>query len=331
MIAIGIDIAADTFTATAVRETFETLFFAQTFPQTPDGFAAFGDLLTRHAIAPDASRCLMEATGVYSERLSHTLAEGGWAVYVEPPLKVKKAFTERGKSDPVDSRQIAEYGIRFADKLHLWQPRERIVDALALLLTTREAVTHFQNSCKTTRKGLLRKQHADPALLTMYEEMIQEAAARIAAIDAQMDALIAMNPRLKQPVECLLTMPSIGRLLIINLLVVTEGFTRHVDARELASYLGICPFPYESGVSVRRRPQADGAGPARVRKLLYLAAMRLRTHHPEMRAYYERKTAAGKSGRLVLNNLANRTLRVMCGLLTAGQPYAPHYHSPKPC
>lgn len=59
--------------------------------------------------------------------------------------------------------------------------------------------------------------------------------------------------------------------------------------------------------------------------------MRLRTHHPEMRAYYERKTAAGKSGRLVLNNLANRTLRVMCGLLTAGQPYAPHYHSPKPC
>ena len=48
------------------------------------------------------------------------LLSQGYRVSVESPLRVKRAFHPAGhKSDPVDSRQIAEYAYRFQDELNL--------------------------------------------------------------------------------------------------------------------------------------------------------------------------------------------------------------------
>ena len=252
----------------------------------------------------------------------------GFFVYVEPPLKVRRAFYERGKSDPVDSRQIAEYGFRFADKLHAWQPREQIIDTLATLLTTRETLTVFQAGCKSTLRGLKKKPNAE-AVEKIYEKNIEEAQARIKEVDALIDEQIASNPRIRQTYEHVCSIPHVGRLLALNILLITNGFTEHVDHRQLAAFIGVCPFDHQSGSSVYRRPQADAAGPARLRKLLYLASMRMRANFPEFKKYYERKTAEGKSGKLVLNNIANKALKLICGVIRSGKPYIESFSSVK--
>ena len=84
----------------------------------------------------------------------------------------------------------------------------------------------------------------------------------------------------------------------------TGGFTRPLRPKQASAWLGICPLDHESGSSVKRkRKRSRGYGPSAIRKLLYLASMRLVSiDGSPHQAYFERKKAEGKSGRLVLNN-----------------------------
>lgn len=121
-----------------------------------------------------------------------------------------------------------------------------------------------------------------------------------------------------------------GLLLSAHLLVVTDGFRREVTARQLAAYIGICPYEHTSGTSVKKPSKSRGYGPPVLGKLVYLGAMNLKRCSPRYRAYYERKVAEGKSGRLILNNLSNKLLRVICAVVREGRPYRESYRSARP-
>jgi hypothetical protein len=80
----------------------------------------------------------------------------------------------------------------------------------------------------------------------------------------------------------------------------------------------------------KKKRKADGRGPARMRKLLYLAAMRMMRNHPEYKKYYKRKELEGKGGRLILNNLENKILRLIVGVLKSDKPYMKKYQGLPP-
>lgn len=127
-----------------------------------------------------------------------------------------------------------------------------------------------------------------------------------------------------------MTAPGVGLLLGAQLLVLTNGFTEAVSYRSLAQYLGICPNPYQSGKSVYRRPRSRGYGPRVARKLLHLAARSVSTHVPQYRAYDRRKLSEGKPKPLALNNVANKLLRLLCGMIRDQRPYIENYRSVHP-
>lgn len=120
---IGIDIAADDFTAAILTTPDKPFHVRETILNCADGFRSFEQWLASHKVTLRNSVVCLEATGVYGEALCYYLAAKGYRVAVEPPLKVKRAFDQSGhKTDAVDSRQIAEYAYRFADELNFWQP-----------------------------------------------------------------------------------------------------------------------------------------------------------------------------------------------------------------
>jgi transposase len=97
-----------------------------------------------------------------------------------------------------------------------------------------------------------------------------------------------------------------------------------------AARSGICPHEHQSGKSVRRKARSRRYGPSIVRKLLYLSAMSIRTHSARFRKYFLRKRKEGKPKKLVLNNIANKLLRVLCGMIKNKQPYIEDYQSIHP-
>jgi transposase len=313
-----------------VTPEFTAIWYGHTYDQTKDGWTSLIALMQSHTIPPDQCKIVMEATGVYSERISFYLYQHGYPIFVEPPHRIHNAFYERNKTDPVDSRQIAEYGFRFADQLHPWQPREEIIDLMAVLLATREQLVKMRTGCKNINTSLGRKQRDFQTLQAMYTDISDDLKKKIAGIEAEMKTQIETNPLLKQTTDHLLTIKSVGFLVTVNFLVITEGYTKKLTYQELAAYIGICPFEHRSGTSVYRRPQSDGAGPVRLRKQLYLAAMRLIRTNDEFKTYFERKVKEGKVPRLIVTNIENRLLRLMCGVVKSGKPYIEKYASVKP-
>ena len=110
----------------------------------------------------------------------------------------------------------------------------------------------------------------------------------------------------------------------------TRGFSVSLSYQRLSNYLGLAPHAHRSGTSVLRKARTRGYGPSMLRKLLHLAARSVCTHKPGYRQYYLRKQAEGKSKKLVLNNVSNKLLRMLCSMIKNKRPYIEGYQSIRP-
>jgi transposase len=268
----------------------------------------------------------MEATGVYGEALAYCLAAKEFRVAVEPPLQVKRAFKPNGpKTDAVDSQQIAEYACRYHDRLRIWQPRPDLLEQLSVLLTTREQVVKQRTAHKSSLHALMRKPVRTAVAEEVHQQLIVALTTQIKTVEQEIQRLFQQEPPFDALCTLLLTIPGVGLLLATQFLVVTQCGAAQRPANQLAAHTGIAPLEHQSGKSVRGRTTSRHFGPGPMRKLLHLGARSVCTHHPQFRTYYERKLAEGKPKRLVLNNVANKILKVMCAVLESQTPYDPNY------
>lgn len=329
MYAIGLDISADFFTAGCVDQQFNTIFFDKNFDQSETGWKAFQEYLSSQKI--DKTNCLicMESTGVYSERLCYFLYDAGFNIFVEPPNKIKQSFYDNEKDDPIDARQIAEFLFRYPDKKHAWQPRNEIVYQLDSLLATREQLVRLRTGCKNALKSLKRKHHRQEKLEDLTTDIAADLKQKIKSIDQEMERLLKTNPELWRKSKHVLSIPNIGPMLNYNLIVISNGYADLRKYTSYARYFGISPLKDDSGKRKKKR-KADGRGPTRMRKLLYLAAMRMKRNHPKYQKYYARKEAEGKPGRLILQNIENNILKLIFGVLKSDMSYVENYKSLPP-
>ncbi|WP_323370439.1 transposase, partial [Xanthomarina sp. F1114] len=68
------------------------------------------------------------------------------------------------------------------------------------------------------------------------------------------------------------SIPGIGRKTAIMLVVLTGGFERFTNARELCSYVGITSIIRQSGSRVKGRPRISKMGNQKLRNLLFMCS-----------------------------------------------------------
>ena len=273
----------------------------------------------------------MEATGVYGEGLAYHLTVRDWWLAVAPPLQVKHAFAPIGhKTDAVDSRQIAEYAFRFQDQLHRFVPKQEIVEQVKVLLNLREQYVRQKTAHLNSRQALKRKAVRTPLAETLLDQSIAQLKMNIKTIETEIKQLFNQDSDFGQQIALLLTIPGVGLLLASHIVVLTSTLRDPLNPKAIAAYLGISPYQHTSGSSVRKQPSSRHFGPATARKLLHLAARSRRTHHPASRQYFERKVATGKPKSVVLNNMANRLIRVICAVLRSRRPFIKDFVSLPP-
>lgn len=331
MIVVGLDVGAESFAAALKAEVQDV---GEVREKLSNGVEGFEELIvwmqgrgadTKHAVV-----CL-EATGVYGEALCYYLSFRGYRVAVEAPSKVKRAFGQSTpKTDTVDARQIAEYGHRFYDELEWWEPPSAVVEQVRVLLTAREQFTAQKVANMNARQALKYKVVTSVKAEETYDQAIGQLRENIEEIDREVKRLIKEDDSFHRLMRTLTSVPGVGMVLATHLAVLTNGFARTNNHKELASYVGICPLEHTSGTSVYRKPRSRQYGPSRMRKLLYLAAMSVSTHNVQFRAYYLRKVAEGKPKRLVLNNIANKLVKIICAVVKTETPYIPNYKSVNP-
>jgi transposase len=328
---VGVDVGAESISVAALKGPDGAGLVEISVSNTGEGFEDLRTWLSKHRVRPENAVFCLEATGVYGEALCYYLCSRGFALAVEPPLKVKRAFQQSAhKNDTVDARQIAEYGHRFYDELSWWTPPTAVLEQVRVLLTAREQFTGQKIANVNALKSLERKTITTRIAIQAYEQAIARLTENIKDIDQEIKRLVRQDDNFNKLISSITSTPGIGMLLAANLVVMTGGFTRTGNHKKIASYAGISPIEHTSGTSVYRRPRSRRFGPSRMRKLLYLAAMSVATHHPDFRRYYLRKVAEGKPKRLVLNNIANKLLKIVCAIVKSESGYIPNYRSVQP-
>lgn len=331
MMVVGVDVGAETFAAALKRDVQDAGEVRDKLANSVEGFEELQKWLQDRGTNKTNAAVCLEATGVYGEALCYYLSSRGYRVAVESPLKVKRAFAQSGpKSDTVDARQIAEYGHRFYDELRWWEPPSAVMEQVRVLLTAREQFVAQKVANLNARQALNYKVVTSLKAEEAYEQAIAQLSENIEEIDREVKRLIKEDDSFHRLIKTLTSVPGVGMVLATHLAVLTNGFTRTQNPRELASFAGICPLEHTSGTSVYRTPRSRQYGPSRMRKLLYLAAMSVSTHNVQFRAYYLRKVAEGKPKRLVLNNVANKLLKIICAVVRTETPYIPNYRSVNP-
>jgi len=273
----------------------------------------------------------MEATGVYCEKFCYFFHSLKYTLAVDPPQKVKRSFKIDGhKTDPVDSLEIAEYAIRYFDELNIWEPREDIVERIKALITTRELLVGQKTAAINSLASLNRKAVRPAVAIRILKRQIKTFKNNIDVLEKEMDNLTHKEPPMRQTVNNLKTLPGVQNLMAFNMLVLTNGFKSEKQYKQLASYLKIAPLKHQSGTSIFKNPKTPKYGPSIMRKLLHLAALSMVAHKPIYRMYYIRKQKEGKAKKLIINNVKNKLVKLMCATIRDQKPYIENYHSVHP-
>ena len=328
---IGVDISSDYFTISVIKSPKHILVQGIEFSNDLTGFKKFQKTLLKQSIKNDNSIICMECTGVYSEKICYYLFNQGFSIVSEQPLKVKRAFSiNEHKTDSIDSLQIAEYIFRFIDKVKIWQPREDLLEKINTILNTRDLFVEQKVATQNHLGAISKKEIIAKQSVRVLRKSVRELKKNIDVLETEMIYLINSNQELKNKFNILKSGPGVGLFLALRLLVKTNGFTMDVNYKHLASNIGICPFRNQSGTSINKKSKSKGVGDEAIRKLLHLASWSVIEHKKKFRHYYQRKIEEGKPKRLVLNNVANKLLKILFAMIRNGVEYIPTYRSVNP-
>lgn len=328
---VGIDIAAETFAASIYQSPESPILTKEDLHNSPTGFEVLIGWLKQHKLSAKNSIICMEATGVYSEAITYYLTAKGFSVTVEPPLKVKRAFEISGhKTDAVDSKQIAEYAYRFKDELRIWEPKKEIVEKIKQLLVTREQFVKQKVTISNELYAYKKHVVQVPLIIKALRDSLDQTNKHIVTIEKELNRYIKKDKDIFKRTNTLESISGFGTLLSANIIAITDDFNQMPGYKTLAAFIGIAPYKHRSGSSIRKKDRSRKYGPSRARKLLRLAAQSVATHDKTFRKYYLRKIAEGKAKSLVLNNIANKLLKLAYTMVKNDTNYIKNYKSVHP-
>jgi transposase len=155
--AVGIDVASQSLRAcigTISLEQQITHTSSADFANTPTGIAALLKWITKHRLNDLPISVLMEATGVYHERLAVALHEEGYTVVIVLPNKIKhfaQSLNLKSKTDAIDAEVILRYGLERQQTP--WQPP-------MALLAELKAIVRQHNDIQTMLTEVRNRLHA---------------------------------------------------------------------------------------------------------------------------------------------------------------------------
>lgn len=266
----------------------------------------------------------MENTGRYNWALYGVLGELHHRVYVIPPLHLKKSMgLARGKDDRTDAVRIAAFVGKNHGESPEWKPSPPAVQKLRVLLTERASRIKTRKRLRAQQHDYPKMKHLglDGPLLGLNREHLLLVGSQIAAIENDIEALVAAHVDMREQARLIRSVPGVGKVLSWMMLAKTENFTTITEPRKMACHSGVVPFPNRSGTSLRGRDRVSHYADKTMKSILHLAAMSAIRLDNDLRLYYLRKVAEGKNKMSVLNAVRNKIIHRIFAVIKNQTPY----------
>lgn len=272
--------------------------------------------LLRRLAQLEVELVVMEPTSKYHRAAHRHLHAVGIAVALVNPHRARwfaKACGQLAKTDRIDARLLALIGERIQpDQV---APPTADEEALEELAGARSAAlaerTALSNRLGTTSLVFLRRE---------IERRLRSLDRHVSRLEARIEAMIAANPILARQAVIIRSIPGMGP---VNVLAILTGLREigRINGKEATALAGLAPFADDSGP--RQGQRRIRGGRANLRKALYMAAVSASRCNPELRTFYQRLRANGKSAKLALIAVARKLIVLANTLVTEDRCWTP--------
>ena len=314
---LGIDVSKEYFDAVILLNNSKANPVHEQFENSKKGMGKLYKWLKGMYATSDNTLICLEHTGIYGKLIIKYLLSFGFSVWVEMSLKIIRSIgVQRGKNDKLDAERIAYYAMKNADEAVLYKAPSEAVDKIRKLLSLRDKLTVTKATLLKTANEL---KIFDVKLAKLSDRSLKNTISGIEkdlkGIEKQIEMLVDENENLTRIFKQATSVPGIGKITTLYLICFTNEFTMYSTPRQLACYCGVVPFEHTSGKSVRSKPKVHYMANKTLKKQLHMCALSAVMYDPEMKQYFERKVAEGKSKMLVINNVRNKLVHRVCACI----------------
>ncbi|MBL0026906.1 MAG: IS110 family transposase [Chitinophagaceae bacterium] len=271
---------------------------------------------------------IMEHTGIYGNLLIECLAGHKLTMYVIAGLEIKNSTgISRGKNDKIDAKRIADYGIRFADKLKPYTLCDQTLTELKGLNTLRTQMVRIKAQLTQANDDIKKFQSKELQKKSdkLKKPVVNELDQAIEKIEAQMLELIKSDESIYENYKIAQSVPGVGKIVAVAFICATNNFTKFESAKALGSYCGVVPFGKESGKYKGKNKVSPIANKA-LKTLLHLGAVASIGGNSPFAVYYKRKVMEDKKNKmLALNNVRNKIVKTMFACIKNKTKYQADY------
>lgn len=322
---VGIDVSKKTLDCAILRlgsKEREAVCFQ--VENDDSGFQTLCTRLRSRKISKNQLVMVMENTGMYCFELCCFLESSAIDYCVFNALNVKLSFgLVRGKNDRIDAVRLACYARLHREDLEYSHLASPVLLHLRGLMAERKHYTAALAGIKNF------EQAPKPKDCTSTDERILECRKfleeKIRAVEQEMHDLIRQDTDFLKSYTLLVSIKGISLVNAVNTIVYTNNFTLFKNARKYACYIGIAPFEYTSGTSVRGKTRVSKAGAKNLKSDLSMAARCAITYDNEIKEYYQRKRNEGKVFGVVLNAVKFKLVERMFAVVRRGTPFVDVY------
>ena len=256
---------------------------------------------------------VLEATGNLEIPAAAALAAAGFQVAIINPRQARdfaKATGRLAKTDKIDAAALAE----FAQKI---RPEPRPIPnqqrrRLAAQMSRRRQLIGML----VQEKNRLTSAHPD--LQADLREHIGWLQQKLDCLDQELRAELRRSPICREKEQLLRKVPGVGPVLSSTLLIELPELGQ-VTHKQIAALVGVAPLNRDSGR--RRGKRSCWGGRAKVRQVLYMAALSASRHNPTIRPFYARLIAAGKPEKVALTACMRKLLIILNAMMRDMQPW----------
>ena len=284
--------------------------------------------------------------GYFGFWLFDRLTDHGVECIVTPPSLIPQEHGNRVKTDRLDSRKLARLLAKGLLK-RVWVPSSEERFHRQVIRRRRQLVSdrvRAQNRIKSELQfygidlpaprgkwtqvyfaNLQRIKFKNHWMNQSFSRLLEQYAFLCIQIDKQTKLLkqLAQLPLYRDRVNILCSIPGIGILTAMEILLELQDVSRFRRAEQLAAYVGLTPSQYSSADKVRMG-RITGIGKNTVRSALVESCWQLIRKDKAMRKRYEQiKSRAG--GKRAIVAIARRLLLCMRRLLLDNRPYVFEY------
>lgn len=322
----GIDVSKLTLDITLINNQYQKIDY-QRIENSQQSIQSWLLSLSEKGILLQEMMVCFENTGIYSMLLCVELTNQNIDFSEVPALEIQRSKgIKRGKSDKNDSKDIAFFCLKNKYDLALsTAPTPQLME-LKLLFAEREKILQALKSFAMT--------HENEAFVCadifhsvkhINEEIAHNLKENLKKLERRISEIFKENEHLGRQKELLKSVPGIGEITAIYLIIITKGFTSFKNWRKFACYSGIAPFEHSSGTSVYGKTRVHHFADKKAKSMLYLCALSAIRCDSQLKSYYNQKKQEGKHSMLAINNVKNKIVSRAFAVIKRGTPFVDTY------